>query len=698
MEQGSIVRVLCIHDTGDCPNVRTALGSEQLDMPLETTWVSDYDIGLQTLLSRQHDISIVGRRLGARTGGELIRSARANGALPPILLLLDPSDLADKTALHAGADEYALESHVTAASLQASFGRMLEHARMHTALRALQERYHLLARGSNDGLWDWDIHSGELFVSPRWKELLGYGEQELSAVDTWVELTYPDDRSALVEALQAARRGDTTDVQLELRMHHMDGSCSWFLVRGSLLLDDRGRPCRMAGSLTDISLHKSAEARLKHSILYDALTGLPNRTLLIDRLRRAIERARRHLDYRFAILCLDFDRFNVINDSLGHAIGDQLLIEISQRLQACLRTEDTVARLGGDEFAMLIDYIGEVGDAALIAERIQQAIALPFNLEDHEVFTSASIGIAMSITGYDQPETMLRDAATAMSRAKTRGRARYELFDGKMHARVIRQLQLETDLRRALERDEFEIYYQPIVALVSGATIGFEALVRWRHPQQGLIGPGEFMQVAEDTGLIAQIDWWVLRHACRQLATWRETYRIGAPLYVSVNLSGRDFSRPDLAELIAQELRENELDGQSLRLEITESVLMEHSEIASATLIRLREFGVQIYIDDFGTGYSSLSYLHRFPIDTLKIDRSFVNLIGDLNQNTKIIHTIISLARDLGMDVIAEGIETREQLVHLGALHCDYGQGYFFSRPLDSGAATALLAKYHAAQ
>jgi diguanylate cyclase (GGDEF)-like protein/PAS domain S-box-containing protein len=562
------------------------------------------------------------------------------------------------------------------------------------ALRASEERYALLARGANDGLWDWDMRTGRLFFSPRWKAMLGYAEHEIGDdLDAWIELVHPDDRRAFEQAIAMHCHGGTPHLEAELRMRHKDGGSRWLLARGIALRDTNGAACRMAGSLTDITTRKAAEARLARSVLYDALTELPNRTLFIDRLHRAIERARRHPEYHFAVLFLDFDRFKVINDSLGHVIGDQLLVAIARRLQACLRTEDTVARLGGDEFAMLIDYIADMADAVQVAERIQRALAQPFDLSGHELFTSVSIGIALSMTGYEQPETVLRDADTAMNRAKAGGRARYELFDSGMHARVVALLRLETDLRRALEREEFEIHYQPIVALASGCTIGFEALVRWRHPKRGMLGPGEFLPVAEETGLIASIDWWVLRRACRQLAAWQTAFRLNHPLSMSVNLSGRDFSRPDVADRIAQELRDVGLAGHSLRLEITESVIMEHSEIAAATLARLRAIGVQVSIDDFGTGYSSLSYLHRFPIDTLKIDRSFVSRIGTEGQNTKIIQTIITLARDLGMQVIAEGVETLDQCNQLRELRCEYGQGFFFSRPLDDAAAAVLLAE-----
>jgi diguanylate cyclase (GGDEF)-like protein/PAS domain S-box-containing protein len=696
MEDKQVIQVLCVQDTGDQPNLKEAMCFDAPGFELNTRWVATYETGIQALVEGRYDLAIIGSHIEAYTGENVLQAARVRVALPPTLLLLTERATANLT--HS-ADDYLIESQLSPLLLQTTICRLLERIQLREALRVLQERYLLLARGSNDGVWDLDIYTGELFLSQRWRELLGDTGPEISTtIDTWLDLAYPEDRDTLKQAFAAAIDGSTPDLQVEVRMQHVNASLRWMLIRGSILLDDDGRPRRLAGSLTDITIRKSTEARIERSALYDTLTGLPNQTLLLDRLHRAIEYTRRHPEYRFALLCLDFDRFNVVNDSLGRLIGDQLLVAIAQRLESCLRSGDTVARLSGDEFALLVEYISDLGNAAQIAERVQRTVAKPFTLGEHELFTSVSIGIALSITGYEQPETVLRDAGMAMSRAKSRGRGGYELFDSNMHARIMRQLQLEIDLRRALDRDEFEVYYQPIVALANGATIGFEALVRWQHPQQGLIGPGEFLQAAEDSGLIAQLDRWVLRQACKQMAAWHNSFSTEAPLYVSVNLSGRDFSRPDLAEQIAHELHLAGLDGQSLRLEITEGVLIEHSEIAAATLSQLRQLGVQISIDDFGTGYSSLSYLHRFPVDTLKIDRSFVMLLGDVNQNTKIIQAIITLARDLGLSVVAEGIETREQFNYLHALHCDYGQGYFFSRPLDRIAAANLLTKQYAAQ
>jgi diguanylate cyclase (GGDEF)-like protein/PAS domain S-box-containing protein len=690
------IRVLWVGDDDDFFCIRSALASIT-EINFEFTSVADYRTGLELIERRRHDVCLIADRLGAHEGLGFLHTAIERDARVPLILLTRRNDpRLNLAAIHAGAADCLVKEEVSASTLVRSIRHARERARTLEALRVSEERYALTASASNDGLWDWDIRGNRIYFSPRWKSMLGCEEHEIDdhAGDGF-NLAHPEDLERFRQAITAHLRGHTPYLEVEHRMRHKDGSYRWMLTRGRALWSADGAPYRIAGSLTDITARKLAEARLERSALYDGLTELPNRLMLVDRMRRALERAKRHADYQFGVLFLDFDRFKVVNDSLGHMIGDQLLVGIAQRLVSCVRTEDTVARLGGDEFVVLIDYIADPGDAVQVAERIQRALAEPFDLSGHEVFTSVSIGIALSVTGYEEPETVLRDADIAMYRAKSGGRARYELFDGEMHARAVALLRLETDLRRAIEREEFEIHYQPIVTLEGGSVAGFEALVRWRHPQRGLVSPNEFLPVAEEAGLIAQIDWWVLQRACRQLAAWQALFPAEPPLSMSVNLSSRDFSRPDLAERIEQELRAATLDGCSLRLEITESAIMEHSEVAAAMFERLQAMGVQVYIDDFGTGYSSLSYLHRLPVATLKIDRSFVSRMGSNGENAKIIQTIVTLARDLGMNVIAEGVETVEQCDHLRALRCEYAQGFFFSRPLDNAAVEDLLVEQH---
>jgi len=438
---------------------------------------------------------------------------------------------------------------------------------------------------------------------------------------------------------------------------------------------------------------KESKEHFRHAAFHDTLTNLPNRALLAENLKFVIERAKQHEDYQFAVLFLDLDRFKNVNDSLGHSIGDQLLIAMARRLESCTREADMVARLGGDEFAVLLDGIPDQNEAARMGQRIQEKLQSPFNLSGHEVFTTTSIGIALSSTGYDHPENMLRDADTAMYRAKAKGKACYEIFDKGMHTHAVYLLQMENDLRRAIEREELRVHYQPIVSLDSGQLAGFEALVRWQHPERGFINPSDFIPLAEDTGLIVPLGLWVLRRACEQLGQWQWQSAANRSLFMSVNLSGKQVARPKLVSEIRQVLEETRIDPKYLKLEITESAVMENAETAVQLLRRLKALGVHLSIDDFGTGYSSLGYLHRFPVNSLKVDRSFVGRIGEAAENIEIVRTIISLAENMGMEVVAEGVETLSQLAQLRKLNCQYGQGYLFSRPVDAESVSTWISR-----
>ncbi len=452
---------------------------------------------------------------------------------------------------------------------------------------------------------------------------------------------------------------------------------------------------------SEIAHRTAAEDQLRHDAMHDALTGLSNRALLLDRLSHCIDRAKRHRDYRFALLFLDLDRFKVINDSLGHTVGDQLLVAIAQRLDASLRSTDTVARsdrevlarLGGDEFVILLDDLRDDTDASRVAERILAALSPAFQLAGYEITTSASIGIALSRTDYHRAEDMLRDADTAMYHAKAAGRSRYQVFDKPMHERAVKHLQLESDLRRALERRQFELHYQPIVSLKTARITGFEALIRWNHPKRGVVAPADFIPMAEETGLIVPIGRWVLHEACRQLRAWQEHCTHDQSLSINVNISKRQVSEGNLAQDITKVLRRTGIDSRCLTLELTETVIMENHDSIMAVLEELKELGVRLHMDDFGTGYSSLSYLHRFPLDVLKIDRAFLkNLQGNL-QYAAVVHAIVTLAHNLNMKVTAEGIETPEQLAQILALDCDFGQGFLFCKPLGATDAEAIIGK-----
>lgn len=555
-----------------------------------------------------------------------------------------------------------------------------------------EQRYTLAAQAARDGLWDWNLNTDRIYLSERSQALMGIEVQdfEISAAEFY-QCIHPADLDAVQVAFGEHLAERSPQFESEYRVVLADGSDRWLLCQGLALRDAEGKPYRIAGSQTDITERKQTEAQLRYQVYHDELTGLPNRILLMERLRRAIDKQKSQEDYLFAVLFLDLDRFKVINDSLGHACGDRMLKAIASRLQTCLRPGDTTARLGGDEFTLLLEALGDEQEARQIAERIQQQLALPFYLGEHEVITSASIGIALSAIDYEYPEDILRDADTAMHRAKTLG-TRMEMFDPSMHSHAMARLQIEIDLRKALERQELRVFYQPIVSLKTGKITGFEALVRWQHPTSGMIPPIKFIPVAEETGLICAIGWWVLRQACQQTRHWQERFPSDPPLTISVNVSGKQFTQSNLIEQVDQILQETGLPPTSLKLEITESVLVENAEAAAAVICHLRAMGIQFSIDDFGTGYSSLSYLHRLPIDTLKIDRSFVNNVDCEPEKIEIIRTIVALAWNLGMNVVAEGVETKTQMYQLQALKSEYAQGYFFSKPTDSEAAEALLA------
>lgn len=536
-----------------------------------------------------------------------------------------------------------------------------------------------------------------IYVNPAFERITGYTAAEVTGRNCRFLQGEETNQSGLQELRTALRLGKAATVVL--RNFRKDGTHFWNELNVSPIYNSEGVVTHFVGIQMDITERKQAEEQLLHNAFYDVLTDLPNRALFMERLHRALERAKHSENYLFAVLFLDLDRFKNVNDSLGHIVGDQMLIAIAKRLEKSLRHGDTVARLGGDEFAILLENINGIGDATHVADRIHQELTLPLNLNGHEVFTTASIGIAVGAGssypdygGYEHPEDLLRDADIAMYRAKALGKARYEVFDKNMHARAVALLQLETDLQRATERGEFLLHYQPIVSLQTNQVVSFEALLRWQHPERGLVSPGEFIPVAEETGLITRIGWWVLREACTKLREWQTQFPSSIPLSISVNLSGKQFSQPDLVERIAEIFAETGVDASSLKLEITESAIMENVESASAMLWRLRKLGVQLYMDDFGTGYSSLSYLRRFPIDKLKIDRSFVTQMAGDNESLEIVRTIVMLAHNLGMNAIAEGVETVEQLAQLRSLQCEYAQGYFFSKPVDADTARSLIA------
>ncbi len=704
---GDRFRVLLVEDSrADADLIREMLSSAS-GACFELTWVERLARGVELLCAGRvggaegpelpelpFDVVLLDFNLPDSAGIATFEAAHRAAPEVPILILTNLRD--EEVALAAvreGAQDYLIKREVEGRSLIRAIRYAIERTRADRELRESKERFALVAQGANDGLWDWDLTAGTVYYSPRWKVLLGLDREEVGEDPAeWLDRVHPDDAPDLRAALETHLQGASGHFEHEHRIRRGDGSYLWVASRGLAVRHGDRPPHRMAGSIIDISARKQAEAQLVHDAFHDALTRLPNRALFLDRLGVAMVSVQRAGESHFAVLFLDLDRFKNLNDSLGHAMGDLLLREMAGRLTAGLRPGDTVARLGGDEFALLLGDVGTVAAAAQVARRVQSLVSERFVLEGHEVFTTASMGIALSATGYQRPADMLRDADIAMYRAKAAGKARYEVFDRDMHRSAVALLELETDLRRALEEEQFVMHYQPIVALESGAVVGFEALVRWRHPRRGLVPPASFIAVAEETGLIVPLGWWVLAEACVQIADWNARFASEAPRSVSCNVSGKLIAQPDVVDRVVAILESSALDPSLLRLEITENVVIDHGPAVLDHLSELRALGVQLHIDDFGTGYSSLSYLQRFRYDTLKIDRSFVSALGRRGEEGgQIVQTIVALGNQLQMNVIAEGVETEDQARWLRRLHCPQGQGYWFARPLDPPRIEALL-------
>jgi diguanylate cyclase (GGDEF)-like protein/PAS domain S-box-containing protein len=553
-------------------------------------------------------------------------------------------------------------------------------------LAASRLRYALAAEGANDGLWDWDVTANRLHLSPRWSEMLGIPHAEPGlGLGRWLERLHPEDRDALETELELQREGRTGHFESEFRIRHQDGGWRWFRARGVAVREASGGVIRMAGSQMDVTAQKAAEEQLLHDAFHDALTGLPNRALFGDRLTQVLHHSMRHRQDTFVLLYLDLDRFKVVNDSLGHQTGDELLRRLAGRLAALLRQEDTVARLGGDEFAVVLPNVGSVQMTRVI-HRIHAELARPVRIGSRDLVTTASMGIVTGPGEYTRADDLLRDADIAMYRAKAQGFGRYEVFDDALHKLTRDRLEMEADLRDAAGRGELRLHYQPIISLLSTKVVGFEALVRWEHPSRGLLPPDSFVPLAEETGLIVPIGEWVLMEATRQAARW------GGGLTVNVNVSGRQLSHPDFTSHVERALADSQLQAGRLQLEITESVLLCDPDAAIEVLNVLHEMGVQLYLDDFGTGYSSFSYLHRFPIDAVKLDRSFVHRMDEDPRNGAIVRALVAMAQTLGLLVVAEGVERPEEVVQLRGVECPFGQGFLFSRPLASEAAATLAA------
>lgn len=538
-----------------------------------------------------------------------------------------------------------------------------------------------------------DLDGRFLNVNQALCNLLGYTKAELLQT-TWLEMTHPDDLPSNLNIIHKIVSGELPYAQFEKRYLNKIGETLHAVVSIAPLQNSQDELHQLAVQVIDITERKRAEEQLTHDAIHDGLTGLANRAFFMNQLQMALKMSERHSGYEFAILFVDVDRFKRINDSLGHVVGDQLLVAIANVLIRCTKSTDTVARLGGDEFAILLEDVHDVHDAIRVAQRIQDDLVPPFRLAGHDVVTTASIGIVLSAADYQHGTELMRDADIAMYRAKDNGRNCYEVFDKVMHARAVQMLKLEADLQRAIDQQEFMAYYQPVVSLTTGQLSGFEALIRWQPTDQPMISPNQFIPLAEDNGMIVPIGEWMLQLACQQFRAWQQEFPLTANLQISVNLASRQLAEDSLIDQIDHILQSTGLAGACLKLELTERMLMENSSVVVSRLQQLKERNIQLSIDDFGTGFSSLSYLHQFPIDTLKIDRSFVDQMDITTGQSGIVQAIVNLAHALDMDAIAEGIETQQQVQTLQTLGCEYGQGYYFARPLPAEEVRSLLANW----
>jgi len=617
----------------------------------------------------------------AITGVELARKILTEFNIPVLFI----SSSSDTSTLQSAMPSQAyglINKPFELSDLKSSIILTLYKHGMNRQLRESEERYALALRATNDGIWDWNLLSNQIQYSGRWLEMLELKEGEIGTdPEDWFKLIHPNDMKTFHEKLSVHIKGVSDHFELEYRIKSASGQTLWVLCRGIAVRDNKGEVFRIVGSQSDITARKIAEERLAHDALHDALTGLPNRILFWDRLQNRIERTKRNPEDLFAVMFIDLDRFKLVNDSLGHAAGDHFLITVSNRLKQCLRFEDTISRLGGDEFAIILNSITGIEDAGRVADRIKSNLITTAVLGGGiERSSTASVGIVIFNEGYSTSEELLRDADIAMYRAKSMGGNQYQIFNESMLVNAVEQLHLEGELKRAVERKEWVFYFQPIFSIASGEPIGAEILIRWLHPYRGLLLPKEFINAAEETGAILPIGDVVLKTACEQVKIWRESRYPN--FWVSVNLSARQFQEADLVDKIRNLLNSTGIPGEGLRIEITENVAVRDIEHTNKILKDLNDLGVRTSIDDFGTGYSSLSYLQNFPLAILKIDQSFIRDLQINEKNKSLIIAILSMAKSMGLEVVAEGVEKDEQLEFLRTQFCDSVQGFLLSYPL----------------
>jgi len=675
------LRILLVEDDEDDFVLTRSMLGAQGRARVELDWEQRFAPALEAIREARHELYLIDYRLGERTGLQLVSEAWESDPSAPVILLTGQDDYeVDLQASTLGVTDYLVKGTLDALSLERSIRYALRQHETTLDLRRSEERYAVAVRATNDGIWDWDLVAARMHYSERWKTLLGYAQFTSDRPEAWFELVHPDDVERLRREIDHHVDGASPHFESEHRIRHADGSWRWVLTRGLATRNPSGGPARITGSLSDITERRIAEQRLLHDALHDSLTGLPNRTLFMDRLEHRLSQIGREPGQGCAVLYVDLDRFKLINDSLSHATGDRLLIELARRIEHVLRPGDTVARLGGDEFTILLGAIGEPAQAAEIAGRVGQAVAGPLEVDGRMLSISASIGIANAFDATVGSHELIRNADIAMYEAKARGGDRARTFDASMHRRVIDRLSLEEQLRGAIREGRLRTFFQPIVDLRTAELRGLEALARWPEDGRG-VSPAEFIPVAEDSGLIAPLGVLMLRNACGTLSRWRAAGVVAPDVTVSVNVSLRQITQADLTEDVRAALRDTGLPASNLVLEITESTLMENPELVNAVLRELLALGVSLQLDDFGTGYSSLTVLHNFPGDTLKVDRTFVADMLTRSESHTIVRSVIGLAHNLGLRVIAEGIEAPDHVGALAALECEFGQGYWFARP-----------------
>jgi diguanylate cyclase (GGDEF)-like protein/PAS domain S-box-containing protein len=687
MSGGSIRVLIADADAERVDTLRGLLASEPA-VAFDVVVVTRLDDAADALIAAPYDVVLADLTLEDSMGLPTLAILLTYAEAAPIIVLSDsPDDPTPLRALQQGARDQLPRDQLYAMPVIRAIRYTVERARAEVALRESEQRYRLLFQQSWDAIYLADGRGHILEVNRAALALFGYRAEELVGRDL-VSLFVDPMEYAHLEA-EVARAGSVREVEVRLRTS--DGRQLWCLIAAAERRSPTGETLGLQGIIHDITERKQAEVQLEHDALHDSLTGLPNRALFIDRLEQVVRRSERESEPSFALLFLDLDRFKAVNDLLGHEAGDEILRRTADLLRSCVRSHDTVARLGGDEFVVLLDGTEAVREAMRVADRMIDVLAQPYMLKGREFFTTASIGITWPTERRSNPDALLREADLAMYRAKSRGGARRELFGPEIHHAAVSQLEVESDLRRGLGDDQLVLLYQPILSFETGSIVGFEALARWDHPRRGRLLPESFIPLAEKTGLIVPLGFWALRSAVRQLRVWRESFAAARDTVIAVNLSPRQFLDPDLVEQIRGIVDEEGVPPAAVRLELTETALMQDPDQATRTLRALRQLGFGLCLDDFGTGYSSLSYLHTFPLDLLKIDRSFVGRVDRSPRDLELVSTIAALARNLGIHAVIEGVETEGQLARLRRLRPQELQGFLFGRPLEPSEAGALI-------